>query len=392
MYAKCGMLARARNLLDELALRNTVSWNVLIAEYAQREQGQKAEECYRQMQRDGVPPDAVTLACMLKVYGYMGRIKDGKEIHDESRRRGLVDGSVVLASALVDMYAKCGAVEKAQEIFDELVDVQNVVSWTALIAGYVQQEKGEEALRCLVQMRNRGICGDMVTFACILKACGSVGMVDKGQQIHNEMINRFGDSLHKNVVLGTALVDMYAKCGMLEKARNVLDRQLLLDVALWNALIMGYSQQGQSVEALKCFKEMLWKGLSPDEVTFISVLNACSLSGLLHEAEQHFSSMTSKYGVKPNWHHYTCMVSSFARIGCFDKAMEMIKKMPSCDYLPLWHALLSACSKWGNVELGKLAFENALKIDINDALAYALMETIYAQASMKENVKIVASK
>ncbi|MCO5596323.1 hypothetical protein L7F22_050384 [Adiantum nelumboides] len=306
-----------RQVLDELLVRDVVSWNAVIAGYAQHGQGQEALACFHRMQGDGVLPDAITYACILKACGILQDVDRGEQIHNEVVSQGLLEKSVVLCSAVVDMYAKCGVLLKAQKVFDEL-PLRDAVSWDALIAGYAQHGQGEKALGCLQRMQSE---------------------------------------------------------------------DFLPNVVSWTALIGGYGQQGLAKEALHCFHLMEEKGISSDAITFVNVLNACSRSGLVDEGQMHFHNMKEKYGIIPNAEHYTCMVDLFGRTRLFDKALRVIMMMPSSDYPPVWSALLGACRKWGNVKLGKFAFERATQLDGCNAAAYVFMTNIYAAVGMHEEVE-----
>ena len=175
-------------------------------------------------------------------------------------------------------------------------------------------------------------------------------------------------------MLGTALVDMYAKCGMLVKAQQVLKNLLIRDVVSWNTIIAGYAQEGHCHEVLSCFEEMEREGLSPNELTFLSVLNACSHSGKLDEAQTFYENMSEKYGITPNLEHHTCMIMVFGCGGLFEKAISVIKTMLSCDHPSVWLALLGACRKWGNVGMGRLALHHALQLDIDIPHVYVREE------------------
>jgi pentatricopeptide repeat protein len=311
-------------------------------------------------------------------------VNEGKQIHDLIINKGMMDKDIVLGTALVDMYAKCGMLENAQEILKKMT-VQDVVAWNALISGYVQRGKGEEAIECYRQMEHKGYMPNAVTLTCVLKACGITGDIGKGDDIHKEIVNK--GMPRDDSVLGTALVDMYAKCGALTKAQQVLEELCVTNVVSWNALISGFAQQGRGLDAVQSFQKMLFKGLCPNSVTFLSVLNACSHSGLVEQGQLYYNDMSRKYSIVPELGHYSCMVDLFGRAGHFDKAMKFIKEMPSCDYPPVWGALLGACQKWGNVELGRFAFDQALQLDINNAAAYACMTNIYAAAGMQEDAR-----
>jgi pentatricopeptide repeat protein len=253
-----------------------------------------------------------------------------------------------------------------------------------LITGYAKQGQGERALQCFEQMRRDNLSPDAITFLGVLKACGSKGAVDKGIQIHDEITSI--ESLKTHIDLGNALVDMYAKCGQLEKAQEVFNELLVRDVVSWNVLISGYGQEGEGEKALFYFEKMQCDGISPDAVTLLCVLSACSHSGMVEEGRKCFADITEKHGFAPDIQHKTCMVDLFSRAGLFDNAMKMIKEMAVIDY-PLWCCVLDACQRWGNVQLGRLAFEEAIRLDSNDAAAYISMASIYMAAGLQEEAK-----
>ena len=388
MYINCGLLSKAQEVLKELPIRNLTSWSALIAGYVQYGQVDKALYYYDCMKSEGFIPDVVTFICILKACGSLQDIDKGKKIHEEIQRRCLVRNDIALGNVLVDMYAKCGMLAKAQQVLEDLPS-RDAVSWNALITGYAQQGQCHEAFDCFRQMKTEGLSPSAVTFTCLLKACGDAGSIDNGEHIHEEIVNL--GLLESDVMLGTALVDMYAKCGMLVKAQEVLKELPIRDTISWNALISGYAFHRQGQEALNCFQEMQSEGFHPNDITFLCLLSACSHSGLLDVAQKLFGNMAKRYGITPNLEHHTCMVVVFGCLGHFDKAMSLIKVMPSCCYRPVWVALLAACRKWGNVKLGKLAFDEVLLLDNGCAAAYTLMANIYAAAGMQEDADRVSS-
>jgi pentatricopeptide repeat protein len=199
---------------------------------------------------------------------------------------------------------------------------------------------------------------DAITFACIAKACGEIGASQKGAGIHAEVVKKGLSEGHNNsIIVGTALVDMYAKCGMLVAACRVFSGLRGHNVVSWTALISGYSRLGHTADALGLFCKMMEQGMAPNHITFVVVLGSCSSSGLAHEGETYFGYLTKTFGIAPRSEHYACMVSLFGRIGRFGKAVEAIHKLPSSQHLPAWYALLTACHKSGNLSLGKLTFQ-----------------------------------
>ncbi|KAI5065566.1 hypothetical protein GOP47_0020261, partial [Adiantum capillus-veneris] len=384
MYAKCGALSKAQDVLEKLTFRDVVCWNALIAGYAEEGQAEKALNCFECMQCEGIAPNAVTYLCILKACASVGASEKGKQVHDEITRQGLLQDNPALGSALVNMYAKCGALEKAQDVLDTLL-YRDVVSWNSLITGYAQEGYSERALSCFERMQREGISPDAFTYSCVLKACASLGAADKGKEIYDEIAKQ--GLLQDNIVLGTALVDMYAKCGALSKAQDVLERHRFRDLVSWNVLIAGYAQEGQQEQALNCFHHMQREAITPNVVTFVCALNVCNHLGLVEEGHAIYTSMGTKYNVQPNLECNTCMVDLFGRAGHLEKAVELIHEMPSCDDSALWLTLLGACRKWRDINVGRWAFEQAVRADKSVGAAYVLMADIYAAAGMQEDAR-----
>ncbi|KAI5079168.1 hypothetical protein GOP47_0006839 [Adiantum capillus-veneris] len=388
MYAKCGALIKAEKVLKKLCIRDTFSWNAIIAGCTQQHRYQDALNYYEQMLCEGLSPDVVTFLCILKACGSIEAVEKGERIHDETVRKGLIQTNVPLGTALVDMYAKCGAFGKAQQVLEEFC-VWDVVSWNALITGYVRKGLGEEAFNCFDMMRRKGISADEATFTCVLKACGSIGVVEKGEQVHDEIVRQ--GLLGGNQVLGTALVDMYAKCGAITKAEQVLEKLPSQDVVSWSSLVALYAKQGLIHNSLHCIECMEANAISPNAVTLLNVLYACSHSGLVEEGQMYFAILTSKFGIMPDLEHYTCIADLLGRAGHFDKAMSVIQRMPSSNFVAVWYAVMGACRKWGNVNVGRWAFDHAVQIDKSNIAAHISMINLYLAAGMHDDAKALGS-
>jgi pentatricopeptide repeat protein len=249
---------------------------------------------------------------------------------------------------------------KAREVLENL-RIRNVVSWNALIATYVRNGEGHEAFISFECMQSEGISPDEATFVSILKACTTTGAIEKGKQVHNDILR--AGLLGKSTSIGGALVNMYAKCGWLAKAEQVLDMLANRDAICWSALIAGYAQKRLGVETLDCFARMQGEGHSPDAVTFLCVLNACCHAGKLGEAQTYYENMSGKYGILPSLQHSACMMILYGHAGHFDKAMSVAKTMAAADDASLWFALLGTCCKWGNLKLGESVFKQATQHD-----------------------------
>lgn len=235
MYAKCRLLLEAEQVTKKLSEGSLATWNALIAAYAEDGLSVKAMECLEQMERETIYPDIITFVSVLKACGSRVEIQKGYRIHLKLVKQGMERNSIA-GNALVDMYAKCGILGEARNVFDHLTSC-DFVAWTALISGYVEHEQYQAALRCFEQFQCEDTTMDATIFSCALKVCGSIGAVEKGLELHNEL---FSKGVEGNLHVGSTLVGMYAKCGCLLEAREVLNKQPARNTAFWNALINGY--------------------------------------------------------------------------------------------------------------------------------------------------------
>ena len=376
MYAKCGALEKAKEVFDRLPCPNVVSWNILIVGYAQHGFVDEALRCFKKMP---MSPDAITYLCILKACSMTRSLQIGEYIDAEVRKRGLLENDIMLGNTLVDMYSKCGALEKAQEVFEQL-PVRNVVSWNALMTGYAEHGLGDDALEYYKCMLEDKVSPDAVTYSCILKVCGIVGALTIGEDIDAEV--RKQGLLQKDIVLGNVLVDMYAKCGALERAQEVFKLLPGRNVVSWTAVMAGFAQLGEPALVLRLLMKMLSEGIVPDSVTFLVLLSVCNHAGLLKEGAQVFDDMCVVYGLTPTLEHYTCVTDLFVRAGHFAKANYFLEKTSTSDNLPLFLTILGACHKWVNMKLGRWAFQQSVMLDENCTSAYVCMTNMYAAADM----------
>lgn len=387
MYAKSGSPEDARRVFDSLPARDVVTWNTMIAGYAQQGLGQEALTLYANMQLEGIIlADAVTFVSLLQACASAGDLHQGKEIHAHVQERGL-EGDVAIGNCLVTMYAKCGSLADARQVF-ETMRTRDVVTWNAMIAGYAQHGLGEEALLIYGRMQERGMKpADVVTLVCLLQACGRVLGLERGREIHAH-ISVFGLETF-DPILGNALIDMYSRCGSMLDAELVFSEMAMRDASAWNALIQGYSRQGDSDRVFALFHKMKQEGVKPNSITLLGVLTACSHVGLVDEAQELFEVMSKTFGISPAIEHYTVLIDVLGRAGQLVQAMALVKTMPFQPDSVLWSTLLGACRNWGNVELGRRAFDGAMLLDRSDASAYDLMVNIYSAAHMHNEARAI---
>ncbi|KAI5078017.1 hypothetical protein GOP47_0007841 [Adiantum capillus-veneris] len=346
MYAKCGALDKAQEVFDSLALQNAVLWNSLIAGYVQHGHSEIAINSYEQMQRRGPFPNAVTFVCALKACGNIGALDKGQEIHGQILQDQSLGNNTLVANSLIDMYAKCGALNKAEEVLDKLI-FQDVISWTALIAGFVQHEYSEKALDYFDQMQSAGFTPDAITFSCALKASGSLGALDKGQSIHAQILKE--RLLETNVVVTNSVITMYAKCGALDKAREVFNGLLNPNTISWNALISGYAQHGHEEEALSCFKSMKGGGFFPDAVTFTCILKVCGALGALGLGDKIHTQILREHLIDKDIVIGNALVDMYAKCGKLEKAQEVFDQLPTRN-VASWNALITGYAQHGHCE------------------------------------------
>ncbi|KAJ7534652.1 hypothetical protein O6H91_13G104300 [Diphasiastrum complanatum] len=387
MYAKCGSIEHARQVFNNMHERNVVSWSAMIGGYAGQGLGNEALALYEEMKQEYVQPNIVTYVVLLNACASIAALEQGKQLHSDIIRSGF-ESDMIVGNALIDMYAKCGYMEDAHEVFIKMNE-RDAISWTAMIAGYAGQGHGKEALALYAQMKQEGVKPNKVTFAVLLKACGSIAALELGKQLHSHVIKRGFES---DVIVGSALVDMYAKCGSIEHAYQVFENMHERDVVSWNAMIAGYAQQGFGKESLTFLEQMQREGMKPDQATYVSILSACSHSGLVEEGRYLFDSMCKDHSVIPTVDHYACMVDLLGRAGCLADAEDFIKKMPIQPTAVLWMALLGAARNHGHVEIGRRAFDRVVKLEPQNAAAYVLLSNMYEAVGKRDEVAKVRSK
>eukprot|EP01018_Ginkgo_biloba_P026951 Gb_35042 [translate_table: standard] len=386
MYAKYGSIDYARELFDKMLTRDVVLWNAMINGYAHNGYASLALRLFNQMKKSDVKPNSVTMLSVLPACAQLGALQEGKRIHDYIiRNRFELDISV--GNSLVDMYAKCGSVQVARQLFDKMPE-RSVVSWNAMIAGYTQSGYATEALKLFNQMHIADVKPNLVTMVSVLPACAHSGALQQGKWIH-DYINRCG--FESDVSVGTALIDMYAKCGSIEIARQVFDSMCERNVVSWSAMIAGYGMHGHGEDALKLFSQMQQIGIEPNDVTFICVLSACSHAGLVEEGLQVFDCMNQDYCIIPSMKLYACMVDLLGRAGRLDEAQNFIKNMPLEPDAGVWGALLGACRIHCNIELGEHVAERLFVLEPDSPGYHVLLANIYAASGRWDDAAKVRS-
>nr|DAD21822.1 TPA_asm: hypothetical protein HUJ06_023285 [Nelumbo nucifera] len=352
---------------------NLFMWNTIIRGYSLSDSSATAISLYRDMHASGLYANSFTVGFVLKACCRLLRLDEGKEIHSQVIKMGL-DSETPVTNGLMRLYVSCGSTDSARILFDEMDD-RDAGSWNVMISGYAQNGGPREALALFREMQLENVEIDGFTLASVVGACGHLGALDLGKWVHS-YIDRKGVKV--DVVLGTSLVDMYAKCGSLDDAHRVFQKMSERDVMAWSTMIGAFAIHGHGEKALEVFAGMKRARVIPNCVTFTSVLCACSHSGLVEEGFQNFNSMCSEYGIAPQIEHYGCMVDLFCRAGLISQAHALIKNMPIEPNVVLWRTLLGACKTHGYKELGEHISKEILRLEPHSGQNYVLVSNVYA--------------
>ncbi|XP_017429908.2 pentatricopeptide repeat-containing protein At4g21065 [Vigna angularis] len=311
----------------------------------------------------------------------------------------MAERSVVSWNSILAGYVRCGDFDGALRVFD-MMPCRNVVSWTTMVSGCARNGKCRQALLLFGEMRRARVPLDQVALVAALSACAELGDLKLGRWIHWYVQQWFvARNEQPSVRLNNALIHMYASCGIIHEAYQVFVKMPWKNTVSWTSMIMAFAKQGLGKEALDTFKTMLRdgvgvNGVSPDEITFIGVLCACSHAGFVDEGRQIFASMKHTWGINPRIEHYGCMVDLLSRAGFLDEARGLIETMPLKPNDALWGALLGGCHIHKNSDLASQV-ENKLvpELSIDQAAGYlVLLSNIYAFGQRWQDVITVRQK
>ncbi|KAI5083784.1 hypothetical protein GOP47_0003527 [Adiantum capillus-veneris] len=386
LYGKCGRPEIARTAFDAINIKDAASWNSMIAAYAYNAHPKEALELYHQMQQNKVMPSSNTFISALRACSTPEALLDGKRIHAD-----IVGGnfcSDLVKTALLSMYSSCASLDEAQTVFHEIRQ-HDVVSFNAMICAFVQHDRGKDAVDLYGQMWKKGIKPTCATLVNVLSACSLLGATTRGRKIHM-LVPENGFEFDN--VLATTIVSMYGKCGQLADAWAAFTRICSRGHITWNAILNAYAQNGDNMRVLELFKQMLHDEVKPDEVTYISVLYACSHSGSLKDAQEYFDSMQKNYGIEPNSKHYACMIDLFGRAGLVEEAENLMKKMPIEPDTVVLTAYSGACRVRNDTIRGKWAAERIMALDPRIEAPYIALSNFYAAEGRWKDVAEVRRK
>lgn len=390
LYSKCSDVETAHKFFLTTETENIVLWNVMLVAYGQLDNLSDSFEIFRQMQIEGMIPNQFTYPSILRTCTSLGALYLGEQIHTHVMKTGF-HLNVYVCSVLIDMYAKHGQLDLALQILRRLPE-DDVVSWTAMIAGYVQHDMFSEALKLFEEMKSRGILSDNIGFSSAISACAGIRALRQGQQIHAQSyVSGFGGDLSIN----NALISLYARCGRIQEAHLAFEKIEDKNNISWNSLVSGFAQSGYFEEALQVFAQMLRTEAEVNLFTYGSAISAAaSLAnikqgqqihtmilktgydsemeasnslitlyakcGSISDARREFNDMSEKNVISWN-----AMITGYSQHGCGMEALRLFEEMKECGIMPnqvTFVGVLSACSHVGLVKEGLDYFESMSKL------------------------------
>ncbi|KAF8398734.1 hypothetical protein HHK36_014592 [Tetracentron sinense] len=398
-YFKCGKPHVAFKVLDKMPERDSFSWSPAIAFYSINKESEKALHVFRLMNREGCDPNRSSLISSLNSCCSLLKLIQGKQIHSQILKK-IPPSDVLVGNVLIHFYSKCGQLNEAEKAFNGILD-RDLVSWSSMLSGYSQNGLSKKAWEFFALFNNQAMGFSHYAFSVAAKACGELEEIKQGEELHC-LVLKTGFQFH--VFVASALLDMYAKHGILTCARKIFDSMLEPNVVSWTSIITGYVQIDEAEEALKLFRLQIRMGIQPDPYSLSSILAACanipalefgkqvhalnvksgfefevfagnslvgmySRCGSLSDAEGTLASMSIRDVIT-----WTAMIAGFAQHGHGRKALEMFNRMREAKMEPnavTFVAVLSACSRSGMIEEGVHHFRS--------------METVYGIEAGEEH-------
>ncbi|KAK8553148.1 hypothetical protein V6N13_089363 [Hibiscus sabdariffa] len=368
-YSKFGELGikAAWKLFTVMEDRDVVSWNSMMAGLLKVGQLSEARKLFDEMPEK----DIVSWNTILDGSVKAGGMEEAFELFQKMPQRNVVSWSTMVMG-----YSKAGDMDMARVMFDKM-PLKTLVPWTIIISGYAEKGLAKEAIGLYDQMERHGLRLDDGSVISILAACAESGLLTVGIKVHDS-IKRL--KFICSIAVSNALVDMYAKCGSLDKAWNVFNGMAKRDVVSWNAMLHGFAMHGRGREALHVFSRMKKEGFQPDRITFVGVLCACTHAGFIDEGVEYFYTVEKDYGIVPQIEHYGCMIDLLGRGGRLKEAFRLIHTMPFEPNAIIWGTLLGACRLHDAKELAEKVLDHLLELDPCDPGNYSMVANIFAAA------------
>ena len=447
-YVKSESFDSAHKVFDEMPQPNLVSWNSLISGYVHCGQFRNALSSFIALDGSENLVDSYSLSAALSASGQLGWLILGQSIHSKAVKLGLENNTIV-ANCLIDMYGKCESFEEAVKVFNDMIDKDtiswnsviaasarngrleqassylrqmprpdtisynelingcaqfgdieeaveilstmdspNSSSWNAVLTGYVDRDEAWKALSFFTKMHSCNIGMDQFTFSSILSGVAGLSALTWGSSIHCCITKR---GLDTSTVVGSALIDMYSKCGHVNYAEMIFQSLPKKNLVSWNAMISGLARNGKTMEVIHLFEKLkTMKDVKPDSITFLSLLLSCSDNQVpLETTMQYFKSMIEDFGIKPTVEHCCTMVRLMGQRGDVYRSKKLIHELGFDSNGSVWRALLGACAVWKDLKLAKVAAAKVIELGAADDYVHVMMSNILASHGRWRDVREV---
>ncbi|PKA62237.1 Pentatricopeptide repeat-containing protein [Apostasia shenzhenica] len=371
-YFKCDSPLSSKMVFDGMNNRNVITWTAMISGLAQTQQCRESLILFREM-LEVEKANSVTYASLLLACSGLRAIREGQQIHGLIEKLGLLS-DLHVKSALTDMYSKCGII--AHQIFHSC-DEPDEVFLTVMLVSFAQNGMEEKAFDIFVELVGRGTEVDENMVSAILGAFDvyTSFALALGKQIHSLVVKK---CMGCNVYVCNGLINMYSKCGELKDSIGLFNLTPYKNSVSWNSIIAAFARHGRLSEALQHYHRMTLDGIEPTDITYLSLLHACSHVGAIEKGVELLSTMSAAQGMTPRAEHYACIVDMLGRGGQLHEARSFTEGLDVEPSSLLWQALLGACCIHGNMEMGRYAAEKLVILAPECHSAYVLLANIYS--------------
>ncbi|KAG8083462.1 hypothetical protein GUJ93_ZPchr0015g6651 [Zizania palustris] len=381
-------LGDAPALFEQSRGRDEVSWNIVISEYSSKGNVSKVVDLFQRMGREEVCPNCQTLTAVIAAFAKCKCLSQGEKLHSFAIRSGLSDATLV--AAFVDFYAKCGRLFSSVQLFEESRERGSCI-WSAMTGGFIYHGRFIDVIHLIGRMLNSPFLPHVDVMHGLVISYRELDALRLGRATHGYIIRNYCDAQSKNSALGTSIAKLYASCGTINLAERCFNSIYPKDIVAWSSMIEAYAIHGHGMEALTLFHRMLEEGASPNGVTFLSLLSACSHSGLVSEARELFDCMTGIFGITPELGHYTCLVDVLGRSGNLDEALQVIDEMNVEPDGRIWGVLLASCRTHSNSKLASFAAQKLMQLEPGNVGYHVVFSNAQAGGSRWDEVESIRS-
>lgn len=383
MYGRCGSTTCACDMFKELPKRDVITWNSMITVYVKQGLSTDALQLYEEMIHEGIIPDEATFVSLLDACSNPTLLPEGKKLHDDLKVRGF-DSHILVGTSLMNMYSRCDSWQQARGVFDNMTK-RDVVSWNVMIDCCAQHQQCTDALQLFKDMQSDGVFPNIVTFLNVVQACSDDTGVSDGNYIHDLIVI---NSLESDIVIATALVTMYGKCGCLGDAWKLFSMIRDKNMVSWNTMIAGYVHEGYMETALGLFEQMKLEGAVPNQVTFISLFSLHE-TGLASIIAKRMHSCLRSIGLDQNVPIANALVSMYGKCCNVDNAWAVFEGIGEKDVVS-WTAIMSVLLQQSRYNDCNFLFEQMQQQGIKpDKSSFVIMSAAFADSQMVSDGKLL---